>query len=246
MMVVKWLVTNLKPNLHPGLGNDHYRRLLPERMSLKGQNMVDANDHPVTSIDELTALYGVAARPSIIKETEYIHKAYRPFIEAAPFAILATSGPCGLDASPRGDPAGFVHIEDERTLLLPDRRGNNRIDSLRNILHDPRVALLFMIPGIGETLRVNGRAEILVGQDFLRRFAVSGKPPKSVLRIAVSSVFFQCSRAILRAGLWDKAAHVERTSLPSAGQILKELSHSEIDGEAYDQALPQRLADTLY
>lgn len=177
---------------------------------------------------------------------DHIHAIYRPFIEAAPFAVLATCGPRGLDATPRGDPAGFVHIEDEKTLMLPDRRGNNRIDSLRNIIADPRVALLFMVPGIGETLRVNGTAEILAGTEQLARFTMAGQLPKTILRITVSSVFFQCSRAVIRAGLWKQESHIARDDLPSAGSILRTLSRAEFDGDAYDRALPQRLADTLY
>lgn len=200
----------------------------------------------ITTLEELVALYGTAAPPSRVKETDHIHPIYRPFIEAAPFAVLATAGSGGLDATPRGDPAGFVHIEDEQTLLLPDRRGNNRIDSLRNILEDPRVALLFLMPGVGETLRVNGTAEISTRSDDLSRFAVSGRSPKCVLRITVDSVFFQCSRAILRAGLWKPDACIDRATLPTAGEVLRVLSRSEIDGDAYDEALPRRLVETLY
>lgn len=184
--------------------------------------------------------------PRWSKEVDHIHPVYRPFIESAPFAILASSGPDGLDASPRGDQAGFVHIEDSKTLYLPDRRGNNRIDTLRNIVTDPRVALLFLIPGVGETLRVNGTAQISVSPELLARFAVNGQLPKSVLRITVTSVYFQCSRAVIRAGLWDAARQVERSTLPTAGKILKEISAAEIDGDAYDKALPGRIADTLY
>src|SRR5690606_35579931 len=139
---------------------------------------------------------------------------YRALIEAAPFAVLATNGPDGLDCSPRGDGPGFVDVRDETTLLLPDRRGNNRIDSLRNIVHDPRVALLFLIPGMGETLRVNGRASISVDPDLLARFAVSERAPRTVLIISVDTVFFQCSRAILRSHLWNPESHVARASLP--------------------------------
>lgn len=200
----------------------------------------------VTTLQALEALYGPIARPSMTKEVDHIHPVYRPFIEAAPFAILASSGSGGLDASPRGDAAGFVHVEDSKTLYLPDRRGNNRIDTLRNIVEDPRVALLFLVPGVGETLRVNGTAQISVDPDLLTRFAVNGKPPKSVLRLNVTSVYFQCSRAVIRAGLWDASKHMERSALPTAGQILTQISHSEIDGEAYDRALPGRIADTLY
>lgn len=198
----------------------------------------------ITELTELERLYGTVARPSIAKVTDHIHPAYRPFIDASPFVALATSGPDGLDVSPRGDPAGFIDIEDDRTLLLPDRRGNNRIDSLRNILHDNRVALLFLIPGIGETLRVNGTAAISTDPVLLERFAVNNQQPKTVLRIAVDTVFFQCSRAILRAGLWDVTTQIPRQSLPSTGSILRQIA--EIDGDAYDKALPERLKNSLY
>ncbi|KAF6666378.1 pyridoxamine 5'-phosphate oxidase family protein [Pantoea sp. EKM101V] len=198
----------------------------------------------ITELTELERLYGTVARPSIAKVTDHIHPAYRPFIDASPFVALATSGPDGLDVSPRGDPAGFIDIEDDRTLLLPDRRGNNRIDSLRNILYDNRVALLFLVPGIGETLRVNGTAAISTDPALLERFAVNSQLPKTVLRIAVDTVFFQCSRAILRAGLWDVTTQIPRQSLPSTGSILRQIA--EIDGEAYDKALPERLKNSLY
>ncbi|MGD9943865.1 MAG: pyridoxamine 5'-phosphate oxidase family protein [Burkholderiaceae bacterium] len=208
--------------------------------------MTDEAAHAITTPEALAGLYGPVAEASLLKETDHIHPLYRPFIEAAPFAVLATAGASGLDASPRGDPAGFVHVEDERTLLLPDRRGNNRIDSLRNILEDPRVALLFLVPGIGETLRVNGSAEISVAPDLLKRFTLADRPPTCVLRIRVSTVFFQCSRAILRSELWNAARHLERNRLPSPGAILQAVSRSGFHGEAYDQALPARLKSSLY
>ncbi|WP_337037204.1 pyridoxamine 5'-phosphate oxidase family protein [Pantoea agglomerans] len=198
----------------------------------------------ITELTELEGLYGTVARPSVAKETDHIHPAYLPFIAASPFVALATSGPEGLDVSPRGDPAGFIEIEDDKTLLLPDRRGNNRIDSLRNILHDNRVALLFLIPGIGETLRVNGTAAISTDPVLLERFAINNQLPKTVLRITVESVFFQCSRAIIRSGLWDAETQISRQSLPSTGSILKQIA--EIDGDAYDKALPERLKNSLY
>lgn len=204
------------------------------------------HDGHIRTVEDLEALYGAVAPPSVIKEVDHIHPVYRPFIEAAPFAVLATAGPSGLDATPRGDPAGFIHIEDAKTLILPDRRGNNRIDSLRNIIGDPRVALLFIVPGIGETLRVNGTAEILASPGHLARFVMAGQPPRSILRITVNSVFFQCSRAVIRAGLWKQESIVGRDSLPSAGSILRTLSQAAIDGDAYDRALPQRITDTLY
>lgn len=200
----------------------------------------------ISDMQSLESLYGKPGNAAIQKEVDYIHPHYRAFIEAAPFAVLATNGPDGLDISPRGDPAGFVKIKNEKTLLLPDRRGNNRIDSLRNLISDPRIALIFMIPGIGETLRVNGQARILIGPDVLSSFAMNGKPPLSVLEIHVQSVFFQCSRAILRSGLWDAGRHLDRSALPSTGAMLEDLSQGEIDGKKYDQELPGRTRATLY
>ena len=203
-------------------------------------------DQYVTTLEELETLYGAVAQPAIIKEVDHIHPIYRPFIEASPLAVLATTGPGGLNATARGDPAGFIHIEDEHTLILPDPRGNNRVDSLRNILADPRVALLFFIPGVGETLRVNGTAKIIVCPDYVDRFAVSGKPPKTVLRIDVKSVLFQCMRAVMRSEIWKQESQVDRKSLPSVGTILRALSQAAIDDQVYDQEAPQRLANTLY
>jgi PPOX class probable FMN-dependent enzyme len=200
----------------------------------------------ITTLADLEALYGEPAEASLLKETDLVVPEYRAFIEAAPFVALATRGPEGLDCSPRGDEPGFVRVRDEKTLLLPDRRGNNRIDSLRNIVRDPQVALLFLIPGIGETLRVNGRAVISVDPALLDSFAVDGKAPRSVTVITVEAVYFQCSRAIVRSDLWNPDKHVARNSLPSAGKILAALSENRVGGEAYDQALPERVRSTLY
>jgi len=200
----------------------------------------------IADVATLERLYGAPSEASIVKEVDHVHPVYRKLIEASPFAILATSGPGGLDASPRGDGPGFVVVEGEKTLLLPDRRGNNRTDSLRNIIGDPRVALLFLIPGIGETLRVNGRATISIESALLRRFAVAGKEPRSVLVIAIETVYFQCSRAVVRADLWNPEKHASRATLPSTGAILAALSDARIGGESYDRALPERVKATLY
>jgi len=202
--------------------------------------------HLITTVAELEALYGEINQGSLLKETDRVIPEYRAFIEAAPFAALATRGPEGLDCSPRGDGPGFVRVQDEKTLLLPDRRGNNRIDSLRNIVRDPGVALLFLIPGIGETLRVNGRAAISVDPDLLEGFSVDGRAPKSVIMITVEAVYFQCARAILRSQLWNPDRHVARDSLPSAGQMLAALTKNQLGGETYDMALPERQRTTLY
>jgi hypothetical protein len=202
--------------------------------------------HILGDVAALERLYGTPTETSIVKEVDHVHPVYRPFIEAAPFFVLATSGPGGLDASPRGDGPGFVVVEDEKTLLIPDRRGNNRIDSLKNVLADPRVALLFLIPGVGETLRVNGRARLSVEPGLLARFAVDGKEPRSVMVVAVDTVFFQCSRALVRSALWDPTRHIPRSALPSGGRILATLSADRVGGPEYDAALPARVATTLY
>lgn len=183
---------------------------------------------------------------SLAKVVDHVHPMYRPFIEASPFAVLATLGPRGLDTSPRGDAPGFVRVADEHTLLLPDRRGNQRIDSLRNIARDPRVALLFLVPGAGEALRVNGTARISASAPLCAAFAVDGKAPASVLVVSVTSVFFQCARAIQRSQLWNPERHVAPGTLPSAGAMLQALTGERFDGRAYDAALPARQADTLY
>jgi PPOX class probable FMN-dependent enzyme len=208
--------------------------------------MSTPHPHRVTDVETLERLYGTASGGAIAEEVGHVHPVYRALIEASPFVVLATSGPDGLDASPRGDARGFVVVEDEHTLLLPDRRGNNRVDSLRNIVADPRIALLFLVPGLGETLRVNGRASISIRPDLLERFVIEGKPPRSVIVIAVETVYFQCAKALIRSELRNPDRRVERRSLPSAGTILAALSERRLGGDDYDRAQPERLRETLY
>lgn len=203
-------------------------------------------NHLVQDIGELERLYGEPSEPSIVKVADHVTPEYRAWIEASPFAVLATGGPGGIDASPRGDPPGFVTVEDEHTLLLPDRRGNNRIDTLRNVIADPRLALLFLLPGLGETLRVNGTGAVSIDPALLERFAMGDKLPRTVLVVQVAEVYFQCSRALIRAGLWDPARHVDRAALPTPGQILSAQSRARIDAEKYDREVPERLRTTLY
>ena len=203
--------------------------------------------HDITDEVALRRLYTTGpGETSLVKVADHVHALYRPYIEAAPFAVLATVGEHGLDTSPRGDAPGFVTVADERTLLLPDRRGNQRIDSLRNIARDPRVALLFLIPGCGEALRVNGTARISASPPLCGRFAVQGQPPATVLVISVASVFFQCARAVKRSRLWDAAALATPGRLPTPGSILQALGRGSIDGERYDAELQGRQARTLY
>ncbi|MET3916375.1 PPOX class probable FMN-dependent enzyme [Variovorax sp. OAS795] len=202
--------------------------------------------HAIQTIAQLEALFGQPGEASLKKEVPYLHPSYQALIAASPFAVLATTGPGGLDASPRGDAPGFVAVQDEKTLLLPERRGNNRIDSLRNILADPRVALLFLIPGVGETLRVNGSARITVAPELLARFAVDGKPPQCVIEIEVETVYFQCARAIQRSKLWAPLPEGVRREVPTPGAILSALTDAAFDGAAYDRELPARQRASLY
>ncbi len=200
----------------------------------------------IATVEELEARYGEPVIASTAKVTDWVTPHYRAFIAASPFVALATGGPEGLDCSPRGDLPGFVRVHDERTLMMPDRHGNNRVDSLRNVVRDPRVGLLFMVPGQGNTLRVNGRAHLSVDPDLLASFAVEGKAPRSVMVIAVEAVYFQCARAIVRSGLWTAEQKAAAPSLPTAGQILAALTAGEVGGEAYDRAWPERAAKTLW
>jgi hypothetical protein len=204
------------------------------------------SDHLITSIEQLEAIYGKPVGGPVVKEIDHISNGYRALIEAAPFVAVATCGPEGLDCSPKGDAAGFVRIIDEKTLAIPDRRGNNRIDGFRNVVRDPRVALLFLIPGVGEALRVNGRAAISVDPELIASFVVNGKPPRCVLIVTIESIYFHCSKAAVRAGLWDPARQIDRKSLPSTGTIIAELSQGKLGGEAYDRALPERVKAELY
>ncbi len=200
----------------------------------------------VSTVAELKAIYGEPGETSLVKELDHVIPEYAAFIEASPFVALATAGDGGLDCSPRGDMAGFVRIADPKTLMMPDRLGNNRIDSLSNIVTDPRVGLLFVVPGSGTTLRVNGRAEISVARNLCATFAVGGKPPRSVIVIHVEAVYFQCSRAIVRSDLWNPERHADPQSLPTPGRILAVTSGNRAGGEAYDRDWPERAKKSLW
>ena len=200
----------------------------------------------ITDLDTLQALYGEPLARSLLKELDALNDHYAAFVRRAPFVAIATSGEQGLDISPRGDGPGFVRIADSRTLLLPDRRGNNRLDTLRNIVRDPRVSLLFLIPGVGETLRVAGRASIVSDRKLCDSFAVQGKSPQTVLVVAVDKVYYQCQKALVRSRLWDPDARVARDELPSVGEMNQEFSNGEIDAASYDAEYPERMKHTLY
>ena len=208
---------------------------------------MSAQPHQITSIAQLEALYlpaPVAASTTKVAHSMTPH--YRRLIEASPFAALATCGPEGLDCSPRGDKPGFVRIHDDKTLMMPDRRGNNRIDSLRNIVRDPRCAFLFLIPGSGTTMRVNGRAHLSIDPELLESFAVDDKGPRSVIVLEIDELYFQCARAIVRSDLWNPDRHVDPKSLPTPGEILAGMTENQGGGEAYDKAWPERARATLW
>ncbi len=203
---------------------------------------------PMNFIDtpeELHALFGEPSANALRKETDHLHPIYQRWIQASGFAVLATRGPDGLDTSPRGDPVPLVRIIDDKTLLLPERKGNNRIDGLRNLLYDPHVSLIFLVPGVDETLRVNGSARITADPALMQSLAVDGKPPTCALWIHVDQVFFQCGKSMMRSGLWQPRAG-DAPQPPTAGEIFAALSGGEIDSQRYDQEKPQRLKDAMY
>jgi uncharacterized protein len=192
---------------------------------------------------ELRELIGEPTEIVVSKITDRINHLTRRFIERSPFVCLATSAPDGrCDVSPRGDPAGFVQILDDRTLLLPDRPGNRIADSLRNILANPNVGLLFLLPGIGVTFRVNGRASLITDEQLLAPCAVEGKTPKLGILIEVEEAYTQCPKALLRSDLWNPEKHVDKAELPSTGEIFRVIHGGEFDAEGYDAAGAARYA----
>ncbi len=200
----------------------------------------------IRTINELEALYDVPVPTSITKEIDHLTELHSAYVEASPFVLVATSGPDGLDCSPRGDPAGFVRVRDERTLLMPDRRGNNRLDTLRNLVVDPRIGLLFLVPGVNVTLRVNGTAELSTDLELRESFAMDGKLPTTVIIVTTTAVYTQCPKALIRSHLWEPARHREASELPSVGDIMELITSGEFDGKAYDVAYPQRVRETIY
>jgi PPOX class probable FMN-dependent enzyme len=204
------------------------------------------HSHMLSTLAELDALYAEPAGASLAKEVDYLHPHYRAFVEASPFCVLSTVTDGAGECTPRGDKPGFVQVLDDRTLLLPDRRGNNRLDALRNIVADPRVGLLFLVPGVDETLRIKGKATISTNPELIERCTMEGKPPTTVLVVSISTVFFQCARALVRSRLWSADAQIPRSALPSTGKMLADLSRNAIDGVAYDDGLQERVRQTLY
>ena len=200
----------------------------------------------IATVEDLEQIYGAPGPSSTLKELDHLIPEYRAYIEASPFCALATSGPEGLDCSPRGDRGSVVRIADDRTLLMPDRRGNNRIDSLRNIVRDPRVALMFLVPGSNTAMRMNGQGSVSVDPDLLGSFVMEGKPPRSVIVIRIDTVYFQCARALMRGEVWNPEAFIDPETLPSAGQMLAAASQGEVGGEAYDKEWPDRARASMW
>jgi PPOX class probable FMN-dependent enzyme len=196
----------------------------------------------VLAEENLRSLLGEPSDLVRSKVADRLNELTRQFVERSPFLCLATSGADGsCDVSPRGDPAGFVRILDERTLLLPDRPGNRLADSLRNVIENPHVALLFVIPGVTDTFRINGRAEIVTDSELLEPCAVEGKVPKLGLKIEIDQAYTHCSKALLRAQLWDPERYVDRGELPSPGELLRSVN-PEVEPETYDAERADRYA----
>lgn len=200
----------------------------------------------VTTEEELERLYGPPKERALLKQMDRLDEHARSFIRASPFLLLATCGPSGADCSPRGDAPGFVEVADDETLLVPDRRGNNRIDSLRNIVKNPDVGLLFLVPGADETFRVNGKARLSVDPGLLRRFDVRGRAPKTVLVVRVEEAFMQCSRALIRSDLWNPDRFAGSRTLPSAGVMLAAHTGGRVDAAEYDARAAEEVPKTLY
>ncbi len=198
----------------------------------------------ITALDQLEALY---AQPSDLvrnKATDRLDAATRRFIAASPFVLLGTSGARGLHVTPRGDGPGFVEVLDDTTLAIPDRRGNNRLDALRDLLEDDRVSLLFLVPGVGETLRVHGRARITTDPALCARHIAQGKQPTTMLVVQVRELFMQCAKALMRSRLW--AATPRPAAVPSMGELLESQSRGRVEAVAVDAAYDQRIRATMY
>ncbi|ARU56781.1 pyridoxamine 5'-phosphate oxidase-like FMN-binding protein [Oleiphilus messinensis] len=203
----------------------------------------------IRTIEALQEIYGEPLERALWKEIDHINPHYQKFIEKSPFLILSTRGEQGIDCSPRGDAPGFVRVIDEKHIQIPDRRGNNRVDSLRNIVTNPEVGLLFLIPNVGETIRLSGKAEIIADDTLCQSFAVQGKPASTVLSISVDKVYYQCQKAIVRSGLWNPENHINRDELPTAGAMAKVFStmrNIDFDAEEYDKNYPEYMKKTIY
>jgi PPOX class probable FMN-dependent enzyme len=200
----------------------------------------------ITSEAELSEMYGSPLERSIRKQIDHFDDYSRAFIAASPLVIIGTQGGTGADNSPRGDFPGFVKVADDHTLLIPDRRGNNRLDTLRNIVRNPSIGLLFLVPGVHETFRVNGEAFISRDPVLTEPFSVQGKAPRSVILVKVKEAYVQCSRALVRADIWNPAKHVLPGRVPSMGTMLAAHTRGFVNAEAFDEEAKARVPATLY
>jgi PPOX class probable FMN-dependent enzyme len=212
---------------------------------MDGPQVSDA--YAITSLEQLAAIYKTPHQGAILKVTDHVSEPGRAFIARAPFLILATSGADGLDCSPKGDAPGFVHLADDRTLLIPDRPGNNRIDGMKNILANPEVGVIFMIPGAHDTYRVNGTASISVAPDLLSRLSANGKPPRAVIVVKVRQAFNHCPKALVRSKLWQVAAEGRPDGVPTLGNFAVHRDGGDAAAAAqYDEAYAKRMPGELY
>lgn len=200
----------------------------------------------ITTAGELAAVYAPPSERALLKQIDHLDEHCAAFIAASPFVLMATCGAGGADCTPRGDAPGFAEVVDAKTLLLPDRPGNNRLDSLRNIVENPAVGLLFMVPGVNEVLRVNGRARITRDPALRERFAVRERPPATVLIVSVEAAFIQCAKSLVRSELWNPARQIPRSLLPSLGTILAAHTGGRVDAAAYDDQAEVTIQKTLY
>ena len=198
----------------------------------------------ITALPALRAIYGRPHELAVKKSLSRLDRYCREFVGLSPFLMISSQGPNGADISPRGDPPGFVLIEDEQTLLIPDRPGNNRIDTLENVLHNPTVGLIFLVPGLGEALRINGLAEIIMGPE-LDALAINGRTPKTALRVRVREVFFHCAKALIRSKLWDPESHVAKGAFPPLGIVVAD-QITGVEAEAMQAALDEDYKSGLY
>jgi hypothetical protein len=200
----------------------------------------------IEDVSQLEAIYGAPGQASLIKVADRLTDEYRALIESSPFFALATAGPEGLDCSPRGELGGAFVIHDEKTIIIPDRRGNNRIDSLRNIVRNPEIAMLFLIPGSLTTIRLNGTAMVTTDDELLQSLEREGKTPRSAVVVTLREIYTQCGRAVLRAGLWDPATYVDPKAIPSPGDVLNAQTQGSFDGKTYDSEWGGRAAKTMW
>jgi uncharacterized protein len=207
---------------------------------------VKTDDCTIRDVAELRRTYPPPMERSVLKSLKHVDSHMRSFIALSPLVCIGSCGDNGADVAPRGDAPGFVHVLDEVTLLIPDWPGNNRLDALTNIVSDPRVGLLFFIPGFDETLRVNGVATISVDPALTRRWDVNGKHPRSVLRVSVREAFLHCGKALIRSRLWKDDYKVERSRLPSYGQMLKDQTKLPQTTEQFEAIVAESYRDRLY